>query len=195
MVILLHVALGASLASCTGLRAFLPLFLVGLAARFGVHLPLNESFAWLSSTPALIAFGSASVLELLGDKFPAVDHVLDTCGTVVRPVAGILAVACILNKLPPLYAVAVGLILGAPISFGFNALKGGTRALSTVFTLSSLNPLLSFIEDAIVVAVTVLSFLLPIIAMGIMIILAITLYRLLKNAKGRRRCELPPSPA
>lgn len=193
MTVLLHIALGASLASCAGLRAFFPLFLVGFASRLG-HLPLNESFTWLASTPALITFGSASVLELLADKLPALDHALDTIGTVVRPVAGVVAASCILYKMPPLYAIGVGIIVGAPLSAGFTFLKGSARALSSLLTMGTLNPLLSVLEDLTVVSLSILALALPIITCGILVILAVTLSRLLRRADALRKCRDPLSP-
>ena len=62
--LLFSVALGIGLAAATGFRVFIPLLVAGLAARAG-WLPLTESFAWLQSTPALVALGTAAVLETL----------------------------------------------------------------------------------------------------------------------------------
>ncbi len=62
---LVGIALGIGLAAATGFRIFIPLLLVGLAARFDM-LPLGESFQWLSTTPALLTLGTAAVLETLG---------------------------------------------------------------------------------------------------------------------------------
>ena len=74
--ILLQVAMGVSLAACAGLRAFLPLLVVGAFGRLG-FVPLTGAFEWLSSWPALAVFGVAVVVELAADKFPVVDHLLD----------------------------------------------------------------------------------------------------------------------
>ena len=67
-VVAAQVAMGVGLAACAGLRAFLPLFVVGVAGRLDV-LPLSEPFAWLASAPALTVFGAAVLTELLADKF------------------------------------------------------------------------------------------------------------------------------
>ena len=76
-------ALAVALAASAGLRAWLPLLLAGVLARVGV-LDLGESFSFLSSNKALILFGVATVIELVGDKVPAVDHALDVIGTPLR---------------------------------------------------------------------------------------------------------------
>ncbi len=76
LAVLAQIAMGLSLAACAGLRAFLPLFVVGAAGRLE-WIPLTDSFAWMTSWPALLVFGFAVLTELLGDKFPLVDHFLD----------------------------------------------------------------------------------------------------------------------
>lgn len=59
------------LAACAGLRAFMPLFGAGVAARW-TDLPLSDSVAWLGSDTALVPFGVATVIEVLADKIPVV---------------------------------------------------------------------------------------------------------------------------
>ena len=49
---LIGIALGIGLAAATGFRIFIPLLLVGIAARFDM-LPLGDGFQWLATTPAL----------------------------------------------------------------------------------------------------------------------------------------------
>ena len=49
--IISQIAMGIGLAACAGLRAFLPLFLLGLAGRFD-WVSLSPTFDWLASTPA-----------------------------------------------------------------------------------------------------------------------------------------------
>src|SRR5690606_5075316 len=73
---LFSIALGIGLAAASGFRVFVPLLVAGLAARAD-YIPLIDSFAWLESTPALIALGTAAVLETLAFYVPGVDHILD----------------------------------------------------------------------------------------------------------------------
>src|SRR5215471_7021247 len=79
----LAVMTGVALAAACGLRAFLPLLVAGVASRFGL-LSLGPNFTWLGENPALVALGLATVLEMVGDKIPVVDHALDVAGTVIR---------------------------------------------------------------------------------------------------------------
>ena len=141
-----QVAMGLGLAACAGLRAFLPLLVVGFAGRLEL-VPLSESFAWLAATPALVVLSVAVVAELLGDKVPVVDHVLDVLGTLVKPVAGTLLAASVLTELPPLPTAVLALCTGGAVSAGVHLGKSKLRLLSTVTTAGIGNPVLSVLED------------------------------------------------
>ena len=89
MTLLLAGAAGILLAATAGLRAFLPLLGLGLAARF-LDWPIAESMQWLSTNAALVGLAVAALVEIAADKIPAVDHVLDAVHTVVGPLTGAL---------------------------------------------------------------------------------------------------------
>ncbi|MGE5500747.1 MAG: DUF4126 domain-containing protein, partial [Ignavibacteriales bacterium] len=110
---LLPALLGIGLAASCGLRTFLPLLLVSLAARFHLFgFEPNGHLAWLGSLPALAALSVATVAEFIGDKIPMVDHGLALVGTVTRPAAGALAAASAFHLADPGTAALAGLILG-----------------------------------------------------------------------------------
>ena len=86
--IVLAVLLGLGLSASTGLNTFLPLLLLSTAARFHIAgIELGQKFDWLSSDTAIIVLIVASIVEIIADKVPAVDHFLDSIGTFVRPLA------------------------------------------------------------------------------------------------------------
>src|SRR5207249_10561296 len=92
----------------------------------GPFVPLHRS------NQALILFGVATVVEILGDKIPAVDHTLDALSTVLRPAAGSLLAASVLWRVPdPLTALALGVAVGAPTALVPHAAKSTLRATST----------------------------------------------------------------
>ena len=64
--VVLALSAGVALAAATGVRAFLPLFSLGLAARRG-WAAIRPAEQWLAGDMALIALGTATVLELLAD--------------------------------------------------------------------------------------------------------------------------------
>jgi uncharacterized membrane protein len=124
----LTITLGFSLAACAGLRAWLPMLVAGLTARFTDQIELGESYQFLESTPALVLFGVATVVEMVGDKFPVVDHALDAFGTVARPVAGALLSAAVLYQVEnPLFALGIGILVGAPTAAVPHAVKAASR--------------------------------------------------------------------
>ena len=153
-VLVVQVLAGISLAACAGLRAFLPLFVVGAATRLGLPqivmgeaFQLNESFAWLGSTPALIVLGVAVIAEVLADKIPAVDNALDVVQTIVRPLAGALVMAASLDSLDPVWASVVGLVAGGSVAGGVHVTKAKVRLMSTFGTGGLASPFLSTAED------------------------------------------------
>jgi len=176
-------ALAIALAASAGLRAWLPLLLAGVLARTGV-LDLGPSFAFLSSNKALVLFGVATTIELVGDKIPAVDHVLDVIGTPLRPAAGALLAASVLGTVSdPLTAVVLGTAVGAPSALVPHALKTTLRTASTALTGGLANPLISLIEDAISVVLVVLAVLVPLLVLGL---LAVAVYFSLQLVRRHR---------
>src|SRR5262245_36725157 len=141
------IALAIALAACAGLRAWLPLLLAGTLSRLGL-LTLGSSFAFLGSNKALLLFGIATVIELVGDKVPAVDHALDLIGTPLRPAAGALLASSVLGvSMDPLTALVLGTAVGAPTALVPHAVKTSLRAASSVLTGGLANPLISVLED------------------------------------------------
>jgi hypothetical protein len=189
-----QLAMGFALAASVGVRAFLPLFATGLLARNG-YVELAPAFQWMAGTPALVVFGSAFVFEILADKVPFLDHLLDAGGVFVKPIAGTLLAASLLTQLDPLVAVTLGLVTGGSVAGVVQAMKGITRLASTGATAGLGNPFLSIAEDAAATAGIILAFVLPIVAA--LIAVAIVAFGLVKLARlfARRRTAPPGSNA
>jgi uncharacterized membrane protein len=180
------VLMGVSLAACAGLRAFLPVLAAGLAVRMG-WWTVPHGMDWMGSTEALIIFGVATVIEVLADKVPFLDHALDTFHTVVRPVAGALVAAGAFSQLSPGYALALGIIVGAPIAGAFHLSKASTRAVSTALTAGTGNPFLSLVEDLIAAAGVFLALVAPVIAALLIGALAFGVIRWLRARRLTRQ--------
>lgn len=173
-------AMGIGLAACAGLRAWLPLLLTGLLARLD-YIQLGAAFQFLTSDRALVLFGAATLIELLGDKLPAVDHALDAIGTVLRPAAGVLLAASVLWEIhDPLLAIALGVVVGAPSALVPHAAKSALRSLSTTFTGGLATPLLSLLEDVVALGIFALAVLVPLLVAGMVALAAILLARRLR---------------
>ena len=187
-------ALGIGLAACAGLRAWLPLLLLGGLARWGV-VDLSPSFEFVASTRALILFGVATVVEIAGDKIPAVDHTLDALSTVLRPAAGSLLAASVLWQVSdPLTAMALGVAVGAPSALVPHAAKSTLRVVSTSFTGGLANPVLSLIEDAIAFVLFVLTVVLPVLAASLVVLAGFLVARRLLRRSPPPTARTAPAP-
>lgn len=171
------VALGIGLAACAGIRAWLPLLLAGALARGG-FIELGASFQFISSNRALVLFAVATLVEIVGDKFPAVDHALDALSTVLRPAAGALLAASVMWQISdPLTAIALGVAVGAPSALVPHAAKSLLRAGSTVLTGGLANPVLSLLEDVAAVVLFVLAVVVPVLVAAGLLFVAFLIVR------------------
>ncbi len=161
----LAILMGLALAATCGIRAFLPLFALSMLANFG-KVELGTSFEWLGSPLAAVCFGVAVVLELLGDKVPAVDHALDAAGVVVKPVAATLATASVVTEFDPMLAVVLGLMTGGVAAEGIHLTKAKVRVMSTALTGTIGNPVLSVLEDIAALIGVILAWVVPILVVG-----------------------------
>jgi hypothetical protein len=179
-------ALAIALAATAGLRAWLPLLLAGLLMRAG-WLELGSSFAFLASTKALVVFAVATVIEIAGDKIPAVDHALDALGTPLKLAAGaLLAAAAFGTVTDPLTGAILGVSVGAPTALVPHAAKSLLRVASTAATGGLANPILSALEDVMTLALFALAVLVPLAVAGFVLLVVALL--------ARQRVEHPPVP-
>ena len=154
--------MGVGLAACAGLRAFLPLFLTGLAGRFG-WVSLTGPFEWLSSGPALVILGVAVVTEVLADKVPVLDHFLDLMQTLVRPAAGAVLVAAVVTDLTPMQGAVLGILAGGSTAAVVHVTKAKLRLLSLATTVGFASPAISILEDVATLAGTAVAIVVPLL--------------------------------
>jgi hypothetical protein len=175
----LAVASGIALASACGLRAFLPLWILGLLGRAHV-VPLAASMQWLSHDFALVALGVATVIEIAADKIPVVDHVLDVLGLAVRPAAAWLASYAVFRDWPTPWGQGASLAL-AVLALGIQVAKAKLRIGTTAVTLGHGNPLVSVVEDVASLVMALAALLAPVVALVVVIAL------FLAAARARRQ--------
>ena len=167
---LISIALGIGLAAATGFRVFVPLLVAGLAAHAG-YVPLNDHFAWLASTPALLTLGTAAVLETLAYYIPGVDHALDVVASPATVAAGIVASAAVMANVPPAILWPVAIIAGGGIA---GLTKGSTaliRAKSGLMTGGLANPVVSTVETVGATGLSILAILVPLACLIVVIAL------------------------
>jgi len=187
-VIGLETAIGSVLAAfglsgAAGLNAWLPLFASALLDRLDV-VELAAPFDELSSTTGLVLLAVLTAADFVGDKIPLVDHVLHLLGTVVAPVSGAILFTGqtgLETDLPTLAAVVLGAVTAGTIHAG----RSTVRPVSTATTGGLGNPVLSLGEDLGSLALVVVAFVLPLLALLLVIALAIGFFSL------RRRVRRP----
>ncbi len=161
-------ALAVALSACAGLRAWLPLLLAGGLARAGL-LQLGPTFGFLTSNRALALFAVATLIEMAGDKLPALDHALDTLSTILRPAAGALLAASVIGTVSdPLVAWVLGLVVGTPSALVPHVAKSGLRLASTALTAGLANPVVSVVEDVAAVALFVVAVVAPLVVCALL---------------------------
>jgi hypothetical protein len=98
----LSLVVGIGLAAAAGLRVFLPLLVLGVAAHAGV-VPLTPTFDWIGSGPGIAALATASVVEVVGYYIPWVDNLLDMIAGPLAVLSGIVLTAAVAGgrRFPP----------------------------------------------------------------------------------------------
>lgn len=189
--LLLALGVGLGLAAACGFRVFGPLLVAAIAARTG-HLPLTESFSWLSTIPAIVALGTAAVLEVAAYSIPWLDHALDTIATPTAVVAGMLASAAVMVDLPPTLRWAVSIIGGGAAA---GLVQGATvllRLKSTAFTGGLANPVVALFEMIGGVGMAILAVLLPLLALAGVVALLVVVFRGAGRVVFGRPAHPPP---
>lgn len=176
------------LSAASGLNAWLPLFAGALLHRLDV-VELAQPFDDLSGTAAIVVLGGLTAADFIGDKIPAVDHVLHGIGTVVAPISGAVMFTGqtgVDTDVPTL----VALLLGGGTAGSVHAGRAAVRPLSTVSTGGTGNPVLSLLEDAGSAFLVVVAFVLPVLAfllvVGLLVAMFLAWRRLLRTRAARR---------
>jgi len=167
---LLSLALGIGLAAACGFRVFLPLLGLSLAARSD-WLTLSPELSWIGGTPALVALGTATALEILAYYIPAVDHVLDAVATPAAVLAGAIASAAVLPDLPPHLRWGIAIIAGGGVAGIVQGATVLTRLKSLAFTGGLGNPIVATLELMGALVVTLLALFLPLLALAFVVLL------------------------
>ncbi len=190
---------GFALAAACGMRVFAPLAILSIASHFG-WIALGGGFSWLGSTPAMVCFVAACVIEAVGMLVPVIDHALDVAAAPVAAVAGTLVMATQLatssgvdtSIVPPWATWALAAVVGGGVATGVHFASAAVRAGSTASTGGILNPIYSLLETAASMVVAVLAVVVPILAVILafvvvagIVVAAWVFYRVLKNAKAK----------
>ncbi|MFO0831808.1 MAG: DUF4126 domain-containing protein [Phycisphaerales bacterium] len=177
---------GVALAAACGLRVFVPMLVLSVASKAGV-VPLGSQFAWIASTPALVSFSVASVLEVTAFYWPWLDHVLDAVAMPCSITAGTLAVASQITHADPWMSWVVGIVAGGGAA---GLVQSGTillRGLSLATTGGLGNPVVATAENVGALLLAAVAVLIPVMAVLLMgLVLFMVLFTLHKRREARR---------
>ncbi|HSA54580.1 MAG TPA: DUF4126 domain-containing protein [Gemmatimonadaceae bacterium] len=179
------IAVGLGLAAACGFRVFVPLLAASVAANMD-YLTVAPGFEWLGSPVAMIAFGTATALEVAAYYVPWLDHVLDTVTTPAAVIAGMVASASVLVDVPPLLKWGVVLVGGGGVAGLMQGATVALRAKSGLFTGGLANVAVASIELIGATATAVLAIVLPLVALALVVVLLIVSGRLLRRLARRR---------
>ena len=183
--LLYSLALGVGLSAACGLRVFVPLLGMSVAAMTG-WLPLAENLAWVGTTPALAAFGAAAVVEVISYFVPWVDNALDAVATPAAMVAGTLASASVLGDASPAMQWGLASISGGGVA---GLVQGGTvaaRGASSASTGGLGNVVVAMGEGVGSVLLTLLALVSPMVVAAVVLALLVWAARALLRRRKRR---------
>ena len=181
---LISIFLGIGLAASSGFRVFVPLFALSCASYFGI-VPLNDTWAWVGSTPALVILGVASIVESVSYLVPYIDHVLDTIAVPLAGIAGTLVMASTLTDMSPAMTWALAIVAGGGAAATIKGTAATTRVASTATTGGLANPVVSVAETGTAIGLSALSIFAPIFAMVALVLVLILLIWLVAKFKRR----------
>ena len=159
-------ALGLALACLAGVRAYLTVFGVGIAALLG-WMPLPTGMEVITSPWVLGTAGALAVVEFFADKIPGVDSAWDLVNTLARvPVGAFLASAAFSPDGEWSLAAAA---LGGAAALSTHALKSGARVAINASPEPVSNWVASGTEDALAIGGLTLTVVAPVIALALLL--------------------------
>lgn len=173
---LLGLFIGIGLSATCGFRIFVPLLGMSIAHHAGA-LSFSSGFDWIGSWPATITFGVAMVIEIAGYYIPWVDNLLDTIATPAAIVAGTIVTASMVGDVSPFLRWSLAIIAGGGIAGIIQGSSVLVRGASAVSTAGLANPVVSTGELAASILGTLISIILPTVAVILVVILLTFLLR------------------
>ena len=180
---LLAAGTGVGLASIAGIRAYLPLVLVGLFARLGLFT-LPASFGFIDNWAVIGALLVLALVETGLDKIPALDSILDIIQTPLRIVAGAILFAVALQEGIDVGAIpelATGGVLAGVVA----VLKSVLRPPANVASAGVSAPFLSTFEDVVALVGGVIAVLVPLVPLALVAFLLYFFFRIRKR-RGKK---------
>jgi hypothetical protein len=182
--------LGFSIAS--GVNLYATVAILGLASRYQwVELP--DQFKAFDNPWIIGAAGVLYLIEFVADKVPWVDSMWDTVHTAIRPIGGAVVAVASLGDASPTTTAAIAL-LGGAVAAGSHATKAGTRVAANTSPEPFSNWALSLGEDLFVIGLSFITLKFPLLALGISIVILITIVLIGRSVWKWFRRRVPAEP-
>jgi hypothetical protein len=191
MEIALSLLIGIGLSATCGFRVFVPFLIVSIASLTG-HLELSPAFSWIASYPALITFGTATVLEIIAYFVPYVDNLLAAVSTPAAVIAGSVVTASVFYEVGPYFSWAVAIIAGGGSAIAGKTASAAVHAGSTAASGGAANPAVSFFETLWSWFLGILSVVVPlmvILFLLLMVLFTIKIYRTFRRPGNNKPPE------
>lgn len=158
------------LSASAGLNAYIPLLVVALLAKYTDLIHLQEPWSLMTSWWVIGVLILLTIVEILADAFPGVNHVNDIVQSFIRPTAGAIvfaATASQIGEVKPVFALIAGLL----VSGGVHAVKAlAVRPAVNAATGGLGNVPASIAEQATSTVVSVLSIIIPVVIACILVL-------------------------
>lgn len=195
---MLEVVTGLSLASAAGLNAYIPLLGMALLSRFTNLIELPTAWAWLEGNWAMGIIGALLVIEVIVDKVPALDSVNDVLQSLVRPASGGMVftagtastTAAVSDPSTFVHSSAFWpFVIGVLVALIPHVLKLVARPVLNTMTAGLAAPVMSTIEDALAVVVTVLAIIIPLAALALLALAVVFGVRRITRMRSERAAK------
>jgi len=186
--VLTNVAMGIALSACAGFRVFVPMLAACIAAHFNI-IDLPTDLEWLGGWPAIICFGTASIAEIGAYYIPFLDNILDTIATPLSIIAGTVLSFSIfpITEQEPLLRWGAALLAGGTAAGTIHLGTGLLRLFSSKTTAGTGNVVLATTENAAAISGSVLSFIIPVLAAILVVVLIVWILIKLGNRIFKNR--------
>jgi hypothetical protein len=179
------------LSASAGLNAYIPLLVISLMARYTDLIVIGSPWDAMTSWWVIGILIFLSIIEVLADKIPAVNHINDIVQSFVRPTAGAIVFAASASNIVHVNTV-LALIAGLFVSGSVHAVKSlAIRPAVTAATGGAANVPVSIAEDVTSGTVSILSVIIPVIAACLLVLItAIVATILIKNKRNKKRRQM-----
>ena len=186
--ILIQVMLGIALSAVCGYRIFVPFLAMGIAGMAG-YIQFADGFAWISSWPALLVFGVATILEIAAYFIPHIDNILNAIALPAGAVAGIIVAASVISDMDPMLKWTLAIIAGGGAATVTGLLSNGVHQLSTAVSAGFANPVVSGAESVGTVAASVISIAMPIVGVALFVMVVVVSIVFIKRIRKKRKAR------